>query len=183
MKKFTKFLEEQNVILKGGSSPKKKAPPPKEEELGEVDTTPTDSEKETKQKATQVNEAMSEQEALGMPVPILRSGKGSNYEEWRAAKDARNAALRQVRLGIGNRERVLAAREKRRKEKGTTTTEPLKIDTKPRIPGMSDDINIMPKPDFTRDDRFGPERKPLFPGMNLNPGIKPGLKPVNRMIL
>lgn len=102
----------------------------------------------------QINEAMSEQEALGMPVPILRSGKGGNYEEWRAAKDARNAALRQARLGIGNRERVLAAREKRRKEKGTTTTEPLKIDTKPRIPGMSDDIDIMPKPDFTRDDRF-----------------------------
>jgi hypothetical protein len=101
-----------------------------------------------------VNEAMSEQEALGMPVPILRSGKGSNYEEWRAAKDARNAALRQARLGIGNRERVLAAREKRRKEKGTTTTEPLKIDTKPRIPGMSDDIDIMPKPDYKTDDRL-----------------------------
>jgi hypothetical protein len=96
-----------------------------------------------------VNEAMSEDEARGMPVPILRSGKGGNYADWRAANDARNAALRNARLGVGNRDKVNAAREKRRKEKGTTTTEPLKIDTKPRIPGMSDDIDIMPKPDFT----------------------------------
>jgi len=101
-----------------------------------------------------LKEAMSEQEAMGMPVPILKSGKDGNYEEWRAAKDARNAALRQARLGTGNKEKVLAAREKRRKEKETTKTEPLKIDTKPRIPGMSDDIDIMPKPDYKTDDRL-----------------------------
>jgi hypothetical protein len=42
MKTFKKFLEEENVILKGGSTPKKKAPQPKEEELDVVDTTPAE---------------------------------------------------------------------------------------------------------------------------------------------
>jgi len=47
----------------------------------------------------QLSEAMSEDEARGMPVPMLKTGKGGNYAEWRAANDARNAALRQSRLG------------------------------------------------------------------------------------
>ena len=38
--------------------------------------------------------------ARGMAVPLLRSGKGGNYNEWKAAVDARNAAMRDANINI-----------------------------------------------------------------------------------
>ncbi len=45
--------------------------------------------------------------ARGMPVPSLRSGKGSNYGEWKAAVDARNAALRDANINVRSRQNQL----------------------------------------------------------------------------
>lgn len=104
-----------------------------------------------------VNEAMSEDEARGLPVPILRSGKGGNYADWRAANDARNAALRNARLGVGNRDKVNAAREKRKKAASSTSSAlglPPSPSVKPSISGTRYDItDIMPSTDRNlRDD-------------------------------
>ena len=128
----------------------------------------------------QISEAMSEQEAMGMSVPILKSGKGGNYEEWRAAKDARNAALRKARMG-GDREKVigkLVRPEDLDKEAGTIDPKIPSDIFKPDyvLPGREP---RMPRPGDRGPIPFNPDRKPLSPGMNPNPYIKPGLKPVN----
>lgn len=38
--------------------------------------------------------------ARGMAVPILKTGKGGNYQEWRSAVDARNAAMRDANIAV-----------------------------------------------------------------------------------
>jgi len=45
--------------------------------------------------------------ARGMPVPMLRTGKGGNYQEWRSAVDARNAAMRDANIAITLRQNQL----------------------------------------------------------------------------
>ena len=38
--------------------------------------------------------------ARGMAVPMLKTGKGGNYQEWRSAVDARNAAMRDANIAV-----------------------------------------------------------------------------------
>lgn len=45
--------------------------------------------------------------ARGMAVPSLRSGKGGNYAEWKAAVDSRNAALRDANINVRSRQNQL----------------------------------------------------------------------------
>lgn len=157
----------------------------------------------------QISEAMSEDEALGMPVPMLRTGKRGNYEQWRAANDARNAALRDARMGGGGEKIIgkLVRAEDLDKKPGKADTkfpsdffkpgyvlpgrEPrpgdagmIRPDSKPTPKDPSKPLPFInpqrePRPGDRGPIPFNPDRKPLFPGMNPNPFIKPGLKPVN----
>jgi hypothetical protein len=56
-----------------------------------------------------------------VPVPILKSGKGGNYPEWRDAMDRRNAMKRAENLGL------LGKKRERKPKTGST----LSTETKP----------------------------------------------------
>ena len=150
MQKFKKFLEEQNVILKGGSSPKKKEPSPKEEELGEVDTTPT----ETKTTPTKINEGRYNPETG--KIDLVRGDMWHPTDEEYAE--------------------YLKNRDQERKVKAPKTMPTPRDPSKP-LPYINPQRE--PRPGDRGPIPFNPDRKPLFPGMEPNPYIKPGLKPVN----
>jgi hypothetical protein len=122
-----------------------------------------------------------------VPVPILKTGKGGNYAEWKNAVDQRNAMKRAENLG-------LLGKKPERKPVPSITSKPETKPTRPGIPMFperkpligkvpmlwdTDAIDVMPKPDMDainvmpKPDTNTINITPQRPGYNIN---KPKIK-------
>jgi len=109
-----------------------------------------------------------------VPVPMLKTGKGGNYAEWKDAIDKRNAMKRAENLG-------LLGKKPERKPVPSITSKPETKPTRPGIPmfperkpligkvpmlGDTDAIDVMPKPDM---DEINVMPKPDMDAINIIP--------------